>query len=453
VAGHWWSRSRWSVRTRISLVATATGTILMIGCLLAFSLITRASETDALHRNGLAALDAVVKEVKTGRLPTPLPVTVPGYYLLQVVNAYGTVLGSSMALRGFPPISQEAPALSYPTGSVVTLPDNGGTFYSVKVRMPSVWGQVEVLVVAPVTETSSADAAYRRLTLALIPPLILLLGVSVWWAVGRALRPVALIGDELAEINERALSHRVTVPQSGDEIARLALAVNATLERLERFVTRQRQFVSDASHELRNPLTGLLTRLEVAVSDPENEDWPTTAAGALADAERLSRTTTELLQLARLDAASAGPPQLLPVNLAEIAAEEAARPRRLPVRLDVRPVMVLGDRDSLRRVLANLLDNAARHGVSQINLSVTATDCEAAVEVMDDGAGIAPEERERVFQRFVRLPESRAKDKGGTGLGLAIAREIAVAHRGTLKVEDGPEGWGARFVLRLTSTD
>jgi signal transduction histidine kinase len=457
VTGHWWSRRRWSVRTRVSLAATASGAILMVACLIAFDLITRAAEVNTLHRHGLTALDSVVTSVKSGELPSPLPVTVPGYYLLQVVDASDKVLAASIALRGAPPITQGSPTfqknrpISRPTGSILNLPGNGGRFYSVKVRMPSKWGQVDVYAVAPIAETD--DDTLRNLLLGLTLPLVLLLGAIVWWSVGRALRPVALIGDELSAISGQALSRRVTVPQTSDEIYRLALAVNATLERLEGSFIRQRQFLDDASHEVRNPLAGLLTRLEVAVAAPEDEDWPTVAAGALADAERLARTTGEMLQLARLDASGGTPPVLEPVELAAVAAEEAARPRRLPVHLDLRPVTVLGDRESLRRLLANLLDNAARHGDSQIMLSVAATDTEAVVEIMDDGAGIAAEDRERVFERFVRLPESRAKDKGGTGLGLAIAQEIAFAHQGSLKVEESPPDWGARFVLRLKSTD
>jgi signal transduction histidine kinase len=457
VAGHWWSQRRWSVRTRVSLAATASGAVLMVACLIAFALITRAAETNTLHRHGLTALDRVVDEVKSGELPSPLPVTVPGYYLLQVVDSSGKVLAASIALRGAPsitqgsPISQKNPPLSRPTGSTLNLPGNGGKFYSVKVRMPSKWGQVDVYAVAPLPE--SDDDTLRNLLIGLIPALVLLLGAIVWWSVGRALRPVALIGDELAAISGQALSRRVTVPQTRDEIYRMAVAVNATLERLEGYFVRQRQFLDDASHEMRSPLAGLLTRLEVAVASPEDEDWPSVAAGALADAERLVRTTGEMLQLARLDAAGGTPPVLEPVELAAVAAEEAARPRRLPVHLDLRPVTVVGDRESLRRLLANLLDNASRHGDSQILLSVAATDGEAIVEVMDDGRGIAAEDRERVFERFVRLPESRARDKGGTGLGLAIAQEIAMAHQGSLKIEDSPQGWGARFVLRLKSTD
>jgi signal transduction histidine kinase len=440
------------MRTRVSLAATASGAVLMVALLVAFNLIIHVSETKALHRHGLDALNNVVADVRSGRLPSPLPVTVSGYYLLQVVDTSGRVLAASIALRGSPPLSTGGRPPGHPTGSVQTLPGNGGKFYSVKVRMSSRWGQVDVFAVAPIV-AGNTDPTLRNLLIGLIPPLVLLLGAIVWWSVGRALLPVALIGDELAAINGQALSHRVTVPQTGDEIYRLAVAVNATLDRLEGFLTRQRQFISDASHELRSPLAGLMTRLEVAAAAPEEEDWPSVAAAALADAERLAKTAGEMLELARLDAAAGAPSELEPVDLAGVAAEEAGRTRRLPVHLDLMPATVLGDRESLRRVLANLLDNAARHGDSEIRMSVTVIDGEAVVEVMDDGAGIASEERERVFQRFVRLPDGRARDKSGTGLGLAIAREIAIAHQGSLRIEDSPPGWGARFVLRLTSTD
>ncbi|MEO5874061.1 MAG: HAMP domain-containing sensor histidine kinase [Streptosporangiaceae bacterium] len=457
MAGHRWSRARLSVRTKVSLVATATGAVLMAGCMLGFNLIMHATANDSVHSQGLTALQSVVRQVEAGTLTKPLPISVPGYFMLQVVDTSNNVLAASPALVGVPPIlqiSHEAPPTTRPTGSVVTLPGNGGDFYMIKVRTPSRWGPVDVFAVTPITDDAAAEAALRRLVIGLVPPLVLLLGLIIWWSVGRALRPVAVIGDELAAINGRALSQRVTVPASEDEISRLATAVNATLDRLELFVDRQRKFVSDASHELRSPLTGLLTRLDVAVADPEHEDWPSLAAGALADAERLSRIMTDLLRLARLDSSTGPPRKGRPVDLAEVAAEEAARPRRLPVDLELTPdVVVLGDRESLRRVIANLLDNAARHGASRIRLSVAWERDEAVVEVIDDGAGIDPADRRRIFQRFVRLSESRKRDKGGTGLGLAIAQEIAIAHRGTLRVEDSPDGWGARFVMRLKSTD
>jgi signal transduction histidine kinase len=452
VAGHWWSRGRWSVRTRVSLAATASGAVLMAAFLIAFNLITHAYTANTLHRHGLTALNHVVAEVRSGELSTPLPVTVSDFYLLQVVDSSRRVLASSNALRGIPAISPPTQPKLHPTGEISALPGVGGRFYTATVRIPSKWGLVDVIAIAPIAEDTT-DAALRTLLIGLIPPLILLLGAIVWWSVGRALRPVALIGNELAAINGQALSRRVTVPQTRDEIYRLAVAVNATLDRLEGFLTRLGQFISDASHELRSPLAGLMTRLEVAVSAPEDEDWPSVAAAALADAERLAKTAGEMLALARLDAAAGAPSELEPVDLARVAADEAARPRRLPVQVDLVPATVLGDRESLRRVLANLLDNAARHGASQIRLSVAVSDGEVVVEVMDDGDGIPVDERERVFQRFVRLSDSRARDKGGTGLGLAIAREIAIAHQGSLKIEDSPPGWGARFVLRLISTD
>src|SRR3984893_27285 len=167
----------------------------------------------------------------------------------------------------------------------------------------------------------------------------------------------------------------------------------------------------------------------------------------LAGVDRLQAIVTDLLTLARLDA---GAP--LTRNLTDLGRLGGAgldrRTYRMEIVKDLRQnVFVDCDRLRIIRVLVNLLDNAERHATSQITVIVRADGPTTTLEVIDDGAGIAPEHRETVFDRFTRLEASRDRDAGGTGLGLAIAREIAEAHQGTLTVQDSERG--ARFVLRL----
>lgn len=281
-----------------------------------------------------------------------------------------------------------------------------------------------------------------------IPALLLLVAVLTWAAVGRALRPVAAIRRELADITATDLHRRVPVPDVADEIAALATTTNATLDRLEQAVGRHQRFVADAAHELRSPLAVLRTRLEI-------EPVPTDRlrGEALADVERIQRLSADLLLLARLDAGE--PPEAVDVDLSQVVAEEAAQRRaRSEVSVLLRiddGVVVRGSAAQLRRLVANLVDNAVRHAGSSVDVQLTATGRAAVLDIVDDGPGIPTEQREAVFDRFTRLDEARTRDSGGSGLGLAIVRDIAVRHGGTVEVVGGPPG--AHLRLRLPPPD
>ncbi|GAA1305360.1 hypothetical protein Psi02_79290 [Planotetraspora silvatica] len=232
--------------------------------------------------------------------------------------------------------------------------------------------------------------------------------------------------------------------------ARQLLDVNERLKQttsaLQEALDRQRRFVFDASHDLRNPITGLLTELEVALSEPDSDLHPVLRK-SLRDAERLNDIVADLLELARLDTAT--PTTTEPVDLAHLVMDELER-RTLTAtvltRLD-KQVVVCASRIRLARLLGNLLANAERHTTTTIEIIVTTDPPNAVLEVIDDGPGIAPADRERVFERLFRLDDARRQDPGGSGLGLPIAREIAQAYGGHLYAAD--HSTGARFVLRL----
>ncbi|MFF7315115.1 ATP-binding protein [Streptomyces sp. NPDC008137] len=286
-------------------------------------------------------------------------------------------------------------------------------------------------------------AVRTALTVMLIGfPLLLGVVAGVTWLVTRrALRPVEGIRSEMAAItHSEDLARRVPEPDTHDEIARLASTTNETLAALETSVERQRRFVADASHELRSPIASLRTQLEVAAAHPELLDLD----GAVEDTVRLQRLAADLLLLARLDAGER--PSDTGVDLAALAREEAEG--RTGVTVDAEPVEVAGSRGQLGRVLANLLDNAQRHARSAVTVSVRREGDRAVVGVADDGDGVPEADRERIFERFVRLDAARSRDDGGAGLGLAIARDVAVRHGGTLTAGQGPAG-GALFELRL----
>ncbi|MGW4896421.1 sensor histidine kinase [Kitasatospora sp. NPDC004240] len=341
---------------------------------------------------------------------------------------------------------------------------SGGTFAAVAgrselYRLPAtggpvtpVAGPVTVYVLAP---PFAAEAALRTIDPVLqtgVPAAALLVALVAWVATSRALRPVEAIRAELAEIGEHRLDRRVPVPRTHDEISRMASTTNATLDRLERSAVQQQRFVADASHELRSPIAALRTNLEVSLAHPERTDWPAATAEALASVERLQQLTEDLLFLAR----SSGP--AVPtvdgtVDLAAVLRELADEYRpliggRLTVKVEAPdPVPVRGSRMRLHRLVRNLLDNARRHAEGEIVLVARPAVHRCVLEVRDDGPGVPPAERERIFEPFTRLDEARSRDSGGSGLGLAIAADIAKRHGGTLRLAHAPRG--ARFVLEL----
>ncbi|MCI3151962.1 HAMP domain-containing protein [Streptomyces sp. GB4-14] len=313
-------------------------------------------------------------------------------------------------------------------------------FAAVEVETPD-RGRLTVHAGAPLAAEHSAVGTALTAMLIGFPLLLGVVAGVTWLVTGRALRPVEGIRREMAAITaSEDLRRRVPEPATHDEVARLARTTNATLAALETSVERQRRFVADASHELRSPIASLRTQLEVAAAHPELLDLD----GAVEDTVRLQNLAADLLLLARLDAGER--PAGTRVDLAALAREEAAERRRVTV--EAEPVEVSGSRGQLGRVLANLLDNAERHARERITVTVRREGGEAVVGVADDGEGVAEADRERIFERFVRLDAARSRDDGGAGLGLAIARDVAVRHGGTLTAGAAPAG-GALFELRL----
>ena len=313
-------------------------------------------------------------------------------------------------------------------------------------------GNVEVIVVTP---TDGIDRTVDRVRSALwfaVPLAMLATGLATWLLAGRALRPVRLITDRTGLIRSSTLHDRVPVPAGHDEISGLATEMNTMLDRVQREDTKRRQFVADASHELRSPIAAIRTQAEAAIAAPAATDTVELAAGVLAEAERMGVLVDDLLALARHDEALAPPGTV--VDLDDIVLDEARRPRRVPV--DTRKVSAGRVRcrlDELARVVIHLLDNAARHAESTVSVSLTTTADEHGRDVVrlsvdDDGPGVPVEDRERIFERFVRLDDARERDRGGAGLGLAVVATVARSCGGEVTVTDSDLG-GACFVLTL----
>ncbi len=308
----------------------------------------------------------------------------------------------------------------------------------------------ETLVLAVPVEADDETLSTVVVLLAIAVPLLLaLVAVTTWLVVGRALVPVTRIREEVEGITAEHLHNRVEVPGSADEIAALATTMNRMLDRLDASATAQRRFVSDASHELRSPLATIRQHAELAQAHPS-----TTSIGELADVVseeglRLQGIVESLLLLARLDEGVGT--NVEPVDLDDLALAEARRLRASGLEVDgsgIRAARVEGDPRLLGQMLRNLADNAARHSAGRLAISVISQDSHVFVTVEDDGAGVPDGERDRIFERFVRLDEARSRDAGGSGLGLAIVQGIATASGGAVSVDASRWG-GARFVVTL----
>ncbi len=303
----------------------------------------------------------------------------------------------------------------------------------------------------------------------LVPAVTAAFGLAAWWLVGRTLSPVERIRQQVEGIGPRQLDHRVPVPATDDEIARLAVTMNSMLDRVGRASMRQERFVGDASHELRQPLTRMRSSLEVDLAG--NGDLRPAAETALRETVAMQALVDDLLLLARLD--HERPPELAElVDLDVVVDEEVERVRGRepivmgrtggaqgsisspglgePTRIDMSSVsgaVVAGRREQLARVVRNLLNNAVAHARSAVAVSLTDDGESVMLAVDDDGPGVPLDARDTVFDRFARLDEARRSD-GGTGLGLAIVRELVRGHGGTVRCGDSALG-GARFEVVL----
>ncbi|MFD8821999.1 ATP-binding protein [Streptomyces sp. NPDC059605] len=481
-----------SVRARAALGATVVVALALIGAGISVLLVLRANLT------GQAELRAeVVAREVAGQLALDVPydrleTRDEDEYPVQVVDEDGRVVAVSKDLEAISgtgtdrvvPVPSAAPGQGSGSGSDDgdddLADDDGGTpargevdpdepdftdgtatvdgesadYRFASVRATTSRGvTLTVHAGAPLAAEQEAVGTVRGAMLVGLPVLLLVVAGVTWLVTRRALRPVEDIRREMAAITaSEDLSRRVPEPDSRDEIARLARTTNETLTALEASVDRQRRFVADASHELRSPIASLRTQLEVGAAHPELLDVP----GAVADTVRLQALAADLLLLARLDAGER--PGRTTLDLGALVREEVSQRvgDRIPVTVSVPDsgeFEVTGSRGQLARVIGNLLDNAERHARDSVTVSVrTAERGDVLVEVTDDGAGVPADERERIFERFVRLDDARTRDDGGAGLGLAIARDVAVRHGGGLTADGAPEG-GARFTLRLPAAD
>ncbi|WP_405662632.1 sensor histidine kinase [Streptomyces sp. RK9] len=468
----WWPRS---VRARAALAAASTAAVILVGIAWWVHRDVQRQGTQIAQLQAVQQLNTVVDQLNAGVVPVRRSI-VP-YEVVATGRRTAVAYGGGM--EDFDPGTRHV--LPAPTGqgspNVVRLPANrgynpgiansmaGGTYQAIsadisadelssdKLSALRVAADAKLrvyVVVLPHTAEAITKTTDRLLLRAGLVSLVLIAAVT-YFAVRIGLRPVETIRVLTASVTASNPRERVTVPATGHEITALATTINTTLQRLDNAAAQQRRFVADAAHELRSPLTTLLASLEIALAYPERTDWPAAAATAARQTRRLQALAEDLLLLARLDtrAPTADPETVdLTALTARLTEQYSLTARPLTLTCDsTAPAHAHGNPAAYERLLRNLIDNAARHAAHRIQITVRNQDDWVVLTVHDDGPGVPAEDAERIFERFVRLDDSRSRDHGGTGLGLAIARDLAHRHRGTLTLT--PRTLGACFQLRL----
>ena len=416
-----------SVRLRTTAGAAVVVAVALVAGAVALVLLQRGELRDSVENAADERASALADQIEADGLPSRVGADDDDEdeYVVQVTDPSGrVVLGPErLPSSGYLVVSDET--------------EDGGVEYVVRVA-------------ASLEDIDESTETLVPLLLVGIPLLLLVVGTTTWLVVTRALAPVERIRREVLEIGEERLDRRVPVPDARDEIHLLATTMNEMLERLEASRKRQRRFVSDSSHELRSPLASLRQSAEVAQTHPDALPDGELADVVLAETLRLQRLVEQMLLLTRADEGRAADIRR-EVDVDDVVRAEASRIRREHLTVDTSAVAngrVLGDELALGQVVRNLLDNAARHATSRIAVAVRQEAGRVVLTVDDDGAGVPPGERERIFERFVRLDEARARDHGGSGLGLAIVREIVRAHGGDASLGESALG-GALFVVTL----
>ena len=512
---HRWRFPGWrSVRTRVTVVASLViAAFVTAGIVLQFVLQINAVR-GTVDQQLRTYVTQIAQAAPTGNWPRPLPAApLDPAAQAQVIGPDGTVRAGTRGLTGVAATYALPPGSTTPIrlkGADGVIPED------VRVVADRFTVHGEAVVIIATTPTGLLRDINSEFTHRLIlgfPITLVLAALAVWIMVGRALGPVERIRNAASAITSADLSRRVPEPGTDDEIGHLAQTMNQMLTRLEDSARRQRTFVADASHELRSPVAAIRTTLDVALAHPDSAPWPIIAARAAQQGERLEQLLQQLLLLAKADEHTlAGNRRRVDIGelLREVsrttrsdrasadqastdrntagtdrtnAADQAHADRTATSQANIDPAgdelvaaagpanvkrgkvdrvgvelalagdaVVLGNPGNLGRLFRNLLDNAVRYAASTVMITTEVTATTVEIHIVDDGPGIPPADRERVFDRFVRLDSSRDRTTGNSGLGLAIAREIATSHDGSIEFEDGPgakDRPGAHVVVRL----
>jgi heavy metal sensor kinase len=399
------------------------------------------------------------------KLPELDPIASSGLYI-QTVQPDGRIADRSDSLKNAV-LPVTPPSGPDPKQSFETVLVNGTPVRAYLLPLVTTDGRFygTVVVGASLESITHTVALERRLLLWVSGIGVVLAAIGGWLLAGRALRPVANITATANSIAvgaaaAQSLTTRLEVPDTGDELARLALTFNRMLDRLEETFRLQRRFIADASHELRTPLTAIRGNIDVLLRQAstgaiDGTDLSDALDDLRRESARMSRLIEDLLTLARTEAPPDNAARRGPMRLDGVVddalrtAAGLATGQRLRL-VAVEPIIIVAERDRITELLLILIDNAIRHTPpgGEITVSVERVGSEAQIAVSDTGEGIAPEDLPHVFERFYRAGTARDRATGGTGLGLAIAQSIARLHGGEIGVTSS-RGAGATFTVTL----
>ncbi|HUY42861.1 MAG TPA: ATP-binding protein [Acidimicrobiales bacterium] len=442
---------RLSIRARLTLsFVLAIAAILAFAAVALINLVQRSQITQAANQidSAIVQYQARFSTSDFGRHFTILPPS--GDVVIQVTNTQLTrVIAASAAIA-------EEPALAKVVRNFSTTSNLSPVF----LRTPYTRATINELSLGQVSTVqtirgpgyifgyvygSAIGHSVRVLIFSVLisfPLILLMSGALIWLGIGLALAPVEAIRRRVDAIAAVDLTQRVPLTGGDDEIARMARTLNEMLDRLQSASVFQQEFVSNASHELRSPLTTLLATTERALVDPAT-NWDDVAEVVVREGRRLDTIIDDLFWLARHDEHHVDTPNT-EVDLDDLLYEEASRVRAMSgLSVDtsgVAPTRVVGNPAMLKRMVRNVVDNAMRYAKGELRLECRFDGDYAVVLVSDDGEGIDVAESFRLFERFARADSARSRFSGGTGLGLAIVTEIVLRHGGSVRFVDVPAG-------------
>jgi signal transduction histidine kinase len=439
-------KRRLSIRARLTLFF-----VLAIALVLAF---TGFALVHLVHRSLTAGAANQIEvemamteaHLATASMPKNGEIVLPmqGDVVIQVTNLGGTkVWAASTAIANAPALAHPKTDFASADGLTVKLIRDNQTASTLS-QIDQ--GQVQTLTTARGRglifgfvyggSIAHSNAVLMTSVTTSFPLLLLISGGLVWLGLGLALAPIEAIRRRVAVIAAEDLSQRVPMTGGDDEIARMARTLNAMLDRLESSSKFQQEFVSNASHELRSPLTTLLATVERAANDQSNTDWAEVTDTIMREGRRLDVIIDGLFWLARHDENQIEA-EHVDVDLDDLLFEESQRVRAISgLNVDttaVQPTRVVGDPAMLKRMIRNVVDNATRYATRELHFASYYDKTQAIVTIGDDGEGIDVSQSGPLFERFVRSDPARSRTSGGTGLGLSIVTEIVTQHGGAAR--------------------
>ncbi len=450
-----------SIRARLTLIFVFVTALVFVVMGVAIYFVARSSNSaEAIGRiNQVMAQVEVTAARNVSSGDVPLVLNTPADVVVQVTDlADRRVWAASRAIIRYPVISHEVVAVHSASEFLVDLKP--------WVRTSALHGHLSLaqaqsintalgsgLIVGFLYGSSLARDDHRVVvyTVVAIPLLLLVVAAIVWFSVGLTLSPVEAIRRRVATIAANDLTERVPETGGDDEVSRLARTLNAMLDRLQTSTRIQQEFVSNASHELRSPLTTLLATVERASQHLDGTDWVEFTDTIRREGRRIDSLVDDLFFLARSDERGEEM-RREEVDLDDILDEEARRVRQMTTlsisTAGVQPTRVWGDPAMLRRMVRNVVDNAVRFAQGEVSFSSRYVGPMAEICVHDDGVGVDVANSERLFQRFVRSDAARSRTSGGTGLGLPIVAEIAARHGGEARFITVESGSTMRIQIR-----